>query len=486
MAYKLFLTFGEFLDLMLKKKKMTITELAGLTAVKSRTAIHRLLKDNGSLEIIEAFARKLDDCDPFLFSPSERGLLKQSLEVSKYGKSTLYSRSVLLDLFRNNIPQKLDRPVQVIGTSKATTLGECFEAYTKNRVVEVLIFDAPRIMLSETIVFFIHKAADKKISIQQILDIDEDSGRNADIFSSIYKLLNYLDYSAYYHIAGKDPEQYQANSYKDLIVVHKISQEGTETTDLIKIEQDKNIIMLSENPGRALYEFYAVIFEKMKLNAKPVKKRYVHNNPIEKLIEISQDLLYNETNCAEYLIKQNMCVQMIQPDILYALARDAGFFGLSEDHPLIRELTQLMIKRFYNYYQTHKMKTTLFTKRGLLDFHKNRVLSDHVYGLRPFTEQEVYLTLQFILNQLNTNPFFRLYLLNDNFNIGGIEFNYYENHEIYLFDSCSGYDEFFEDGIINAKPILQVFDDFIKNDLIPNHTLPQAETIAFIQSLMKN
>jgi hypothetical protein len=190
-------------------------------------------------------------------------------------------------------------------------------------------------------------------------------------------------------------------------------------------------------------------------------------------------------NSPQYLVKQNMCIQMIQPDILYSLAKDSGFFGLSEDNPDIRKLIEITMKRFYNYYQSDKMKTTVFTKRGLLDFEKNKVLSDHIFDLRPFTEQEVDLTLQFILNQLKTNPYFRLYLLQDDFNIGGIEFTYYENHEIYLFDSCSGYDEYFEDGIISAEPILQVFDDFIKNELIPNHTLPQSETIAFIQTLLK-
>lgn len=75
--------------------------------------------------------------------------------------------------------------------------------------------------------------------------------------------------------------------------------------------------------------------------------------------------------------------------------------------------------------------------------------------------------------------------MKDDYYIANIEYNYYENRVLHFFDSCSGYSEDFEDGIITAAPIISAFDDFIKNQLIPYHTLPVAETIIFLNDLLK-
>jgi hypothetical protein len=163
---------------------------------------------------------------------------------------------------------------------------------------------------------------------------------------------------------------------------------------------------------------------------------------------------------------------------------DSQFLGLSEAHPLIQRLIQVSKERFHNYFHTDKMKVQLFTKRGLEDFVKNHNLSDHFYQFRDFKTKEVLFILKFILEQHCTNPCFKLYLMKEDYKIDNIEYIYYEDQVIYMFDSCSGYEADVDEGIITAKPFLTIYDDFIKQELIPKHTYPESETIRFLEELI--
>ena len=88
-----------------------------------------------------------------------------------------------------------------------------------------------------------------------------------------------------------------------------------------------------------------------------------------------------------------------------------------------------------------------------------------------------------MLKQLSINKDYKIYLLKDDFYIHNIEITYFENTAIHLFDSLAGYSENFDEAVISAKPILNVFDDFVKNELI-KHIYPEDETYHFIEKLI--
>jgi len=73
-------------------------------------------------------------------------------------------------------------------------------------------------------------------------------------------------------------------------------------------------------------------------------------------------------------------------------------------------------------------------------------------------------------------------LLKDDYSIGNLEFSYFENKVLWIFDSLSGYGGDYYAGVIDSAQILEVYDDFIKNELIKNHTWP--ETVALFKYLI--
>ena len=126
----------------------------------------------------------------------------------------------------------------------------------------------------------------------------------------------------------------------------------------------------------------------------------------------------------------------------------------------------------------------MLTKRGLLDLVKNKILADHFCYLRPFTPQEIKSIFEFIIKQLEEKDFLKMLILKNDYFIGNIEFVYFENKALWIFDASSGYGEDYFEGFIDSVPIIEVFDDFIINEFIRNHTLPESETIVFLKYLI--
>ncbi|MGE5390344.1 MAG: hypothetical protein ACM3PE_04695, partial [Deltaproteobacteria bacterium] len=140
--------------------------------------------------------------------------------------------------------------------------------------------------------------------------------------------------------------------------------------------------------------------------------------------------------------------------------------------------------RFDAFYHSNKSKVNLLTKRGLQDFVNSGMLTDHFHAARAFTRDEVIFIIEFILDQLQNNECFQIQLLKNDHAIGNLEFSYYEDQVLWVFDSYSGYGEDYFEAIIDSPQLLELFDDFIKNEFIPNHTLPQSETIEFMEYLL--
>jgi transcriptional regulator with XRE-family HTH domain len=475
-------TFGEFLTSILHRKNLTITQLANITGMKSRNSIQRLLRDENSIELIENYSTKLTHINESWLTSSEIREMEAAIEVSRYGKSTISSRDTLLHLCfsKPNASIYNKNPAFSPIENPPSSIHELFQSYLKCQKLSFIIFDSPYNELTDAIKS-LTTVIKIPIRIEHMIYAKDDAATNAEIFSSIYKLINYKNYNAYY--SSSDCKGIQ-NDMSNLMVINKITSDKTHATDLIKVGRNRQYTILYSNPGDELYYFYLNYFNGQKACSLPLRRCYRNCDPIDKLIELCEFLLYLEQSSSEYLIKQNMCFQMIHTDISYQMLKDANFLGLGEDHPKIKKLVQVCIERFENYYTVKKNKICIFTKRGLEDFVRTHNLSDHFYKFRDFTDAEVKFTLEFILNQIRTNDYFKLYLMKDDYKIDNIEYSYYENQVIYLFDSCSGYDDDLDEGIIAAKPFLEIFDDFIKNELIPKHTYPEDETIRFLEYLI--
>lgn len=478
------MTFGEFLSSLLKSKNVSVTRLAELTGTKSRNSIRRILKDECSISIIEAFTTKLVELDVFNLSASELEQLEQSIEASKAGKDTVAARKILLQLFNACQDHSESPPVWNPIDQISISLREFFSAYKHFARLRLLIFDAVSAEFINELVNLIRTSPPACISISQIIYWGNNRRHNAESLVSIFKLINYDHYDVY-SIDTEITFDMHSAVFPNCIVIDKETARGDHYTDLIKIDSAGSFSCVKDMPGHKTFLFYLYHFDRQSIKGHILRKTYEKQDPWDTILSICDLTAILRANTNRYLIEHGLHYSMIPFDILLNVLADANCLGLEEDSLTMRRLKQICYERFYDYYYIDTLKVNFFTKRGLLDFVKNRELAEHfVYHLKPFTAKEVKTTLEFILQQLQKNDFFKMYLLKNDYSIGNLQFSYYENKALWIFDASSGYDDGYFEVFIDSPPILEVYDDFVKNELISNHTWPESETIDFLKHLI--
>lgn len=478
------MTFGEFLSSTMKNKNISISRLAEITGMKSRNAIQRILKDESSIKVINAFKTRLIDLDPLELSDAELEQMEQSIEVSRVGKDTFGARKILGQLFGNSCPRKSESPAALNPVDQQTiSLRELFATYKTFAKIRLLIFDAVSAEFSHELVNLIRTSPPSLIDISQILYLGNNRCHNAESLVSVFKLINYEHYDVYIIDSELILDSHSAVA-SNSVIIDKATSGGDHYTDLIKMDSDRSFSFIKDIPGNALYLFHLYHFNNLSINGQTVRRIYEKKTHFDTVLSICDLTVPLRENTNRYLVGHGLDYVMIPYDITMNMLAESDYLGMEENNPLVHELKQIWYQRFYDYYYIDTMKVCLLTKRGLLDFVKNKVLVDHLRYFRPFTTEEVKNILEFILKQLQEKAFFKILLLKNNYSIGNIQFSYFENKALWIFDVSSGYDEDYFEGFIDSTPILDIYDDFIKNELIKNHTLPESETIAYLQYLI--
>ncbi len=478
------MTFGEFLNAIIKSKNISATKLAEITGMKSRNSIQRILKDESSINVIEAFKTKLIELDPLELSPSEQEQLEQSIEVSKVGKDTFGARRILLQVFDNSIYRvKTESPIAFNPLEqKSISLRELFTAYKTASKISLLVFDAVSADFMNELLNLIRTSPPGLISISQIIYLGYSRSHNAESLVTVLKFVNYENYDVYY-IDSQSIDTHSTIA-PNSIIIDKETSGGDHYTDLIKMDSGQAFSFVNDIPGNSLYLFYLYQFNRLKGNAQKFKRIYEKQNPFNTVLNICDLTIPLRENTNRYLVEHGLHYPMIPYDILINMMVESDYFGMDSNNPIIQKLKQVLYDRFYAYYYIDTLKVNFFTKHGLFDFVKNKVLADQFCYLRPFTAEEVKAILEFILEQLEEKDFFKIFLLKSDLSIGNIQFSYFENKALWIFDASSGYNESYFEGYIDSTPILEVYDDFIKNELMRNHVLPEFETIEYLKYLI--
>ncbi|MEL7655616.1 MAG: helix-turn-helix transcriptional regulator, partial [Bacillota bacterium] len=404
------MTFGEFLCNTMKNKNISVTKLAELTGMKSRNSIQRLLKDEVGICTIEAFKEKLINTEFLNLSPYELQQLDESIEVTKIGKDVFRARKILSQVFDSICKIKSENvtalnPVQ----DKNMLLRELFASYQSFSKIRFLVFNMVSPELTNELIHLIKNSPQGKISISQILYVGNNPIHNAAAFAAFFRLFNFENYQVYCISDNNVPEN-QHGMITNSIVIDKEAAGADHFTDLITLDTDNSISFITDLPD-TLYSFYSYHFEKIKAKGQSMKRKPDEKNPIDRVFSICAACMPLEKNYAKYIVKHSLSTTMIPFFILHNMVIENNYFGRGKDDQQIQSGIEIFNERFNAMYHTKAFKVNLMTRRGLLDFVKSGMLSDHFCYLRPFTKKEIKIILEFIIEQLENNDYFKILLL---------------------------------------------------------------------------
>ena len=270
--------------------------------------------------------------------------------------------------------------------------------------------------------------------------------------------------------------------FSNVIVIKNENEEGILITDTILLMNDQ--VIINNSYGVALYNYYYHIYNN-NIEANKSIRTDSSLNIIEELINLNNYFYSLEKESHELYIKQNFGIMMIPFKILLVLFIDSNYLGLDAHDISVKEIIDILKMRTTNYNCCKRNKHNYFTKRGLYDFVRTGMLSDHFVGFRPFTKDEIKEILLYNLNNLKYNKYFKIYLLKDDYFVNNIEILYYRYNKITLYDSCSGYGRDYTEIVISAKSLVEIYDDFIVNEVMRNYIYNEEETLEYLNELLK-
>lgn len=207
-------------------------------------------------------------------------------------------------------------------------------------------------------------------------------------------------------------------------------------------------------------------------------------------------LLHYEQGEHMYLIKPNPCYDKIPVEQYLSLASRCSqefFLALGRGNPgewrhdvdlIIEQVTEYIRQR--NALSYTIPNTDVYTTAGLLEFAETGRITDHISGMPPFEPAERRAILTYLRDRVqDKNDSYRMYITDRALTNGQTVIAVSKGYQVFFeFNTDSNKLEYMRNVSIANASLETIFLDYIENDLIRNHVLPQEMAMQFLNGLI--
>lgn len=468
--------FSECLLQLMESRGLSVSELARILNLKSKTTIVRILQNTAGERSILNFRNVLANSRELALTSEELQKLDDSIFTRKKENAHSFVFEELWALLCDRETPQIE--VRVLGTKQYANLTE-FEHCLKTADVECLVINCGfRSFVNNTGQFLDHKESGKVSVSQYFYNSGNYPRRLVRMIGRILPLLSRDCYMAY------TISQDSADGCFDLHVAAVRCGTGEEYELLFCNEKT---ILLSE--GKGLYRKWQTYLESFRVSPiKSVKEPGAYN-----YIGFMDHYRKLEEKRTVYKIRPDLCVNCIPESSLKAAFLD-GYQerGISVPKDTVAALVDIHRRRYNNMNSKRQTTHLVVSAKAMRKFAETGRHSDHLYTMRPYTVEERRQILQSCLERLEKNPRFHIYLLTEEAevriysNADPVEMVCYEGNCVQLTPALTDYN--FQKGhseiFIEQEAFLKLFVDFFMNDLVQYHTQPEEETKKLLCELL--
>jgi len=482
--------FGGCLRQMLKKRKVSASELARLMEYKSRNTIFRILDEEGGHAARKAFYDRLIEADPLKLTQSEQEELAAALEVSRVGVRQYQNNAAMRSIIAGE--EKNDSPVMVLLPGKETetlTLDEVLRQYTQCRVLNIEISGCCRKPIFEAIK---RELIDREIECELSIVHHLYTGPEeiAENLLAIQPLLFASCYKAYGIELGKYSAERERLYRSNSVYIHVVQQDGFEFDEVLLLLDELQFVCFARRaPGG--FALAQTLFDDPSLKNNPIKAEFSLENPSQELLEYTMTCRRLEHNKAVYTVKLDMPISFIHPDLLVKAAKD-GFSELDfvpgeELNCLVDQLYEIHLDRFNNYFSKRRPTFTIFSRKAMEQFARTGKQTDHFFALRPFTREERIRILTTIRDQASTNDAFSIFFFKDGIVPPSMEISLYEGIGVLLSKPFTNYDLSGDhaEAIIAQEDFCRLYKAYFCEDMLKHQVISKEETIRAFDELIQ-
>ena len=472
------LTFGETLEKYMKANKVTIERLRRSMNLKSNTSVARILKDEHTYKKVEEFYNKFMTVNPFRLVEYEKKQFVNALEVSRLGKDK-YLANMEMMYFVNKKPNPQPFTcAKLYGTAprKPHSLADLFNTYAECKSVRICLVNC---VFDDIVQSLINCSRDnKKIQIEQYIPYEENIVKEVRNFISILPILNHNNYNCYQAYFTYHNDLEILNRFNNIIFAFKTSESGKVSIDIISLKSNMEYTCVYNENGKPIFDFFSEIFDNMKTQHNRMKENLTGTNVIENLYNVASTMLSLEEAWDQILIKPNFCFSALEADVLKTLfsKSDMG----NEKAAALYEMQQ---KRHALYCKKSKRHIGIYTVQGIQEFLNTGMLSDHVFSMRPFTAAEAKTILKNVIAICEAHPMNKIHLLKSNINYNNYQYTFFGQNLLYFSDRYTDYGMEYS-YITSTNEIVEVFYEFVMNELIPRQCYPADESLEIMKEML--
>ena len=479
--------FGPCLKGILESRKISASELARMMAYKSRNSIFRILDEAGGHSARQVFYERLIGEDTLSLSDDERAALEQALEVSRVGRRVFLSNHAMRELLMNDDMRKTESPVRIDAfyTPEDPTfvraldeMARCRTAYiTITGCCDRKIFDALRAWIYKTDVTCEMRVA------HIIYTGEEEIVHN---ISAIQPLLYCDCYRAYCLEPGIFSQEREAMYRQNVIYALLLDGNGNWYRQTLLLVDKGVFIPLPRVKSRKndpMSRYFAEDIRRMAM----LKAELPGGGSVESYLEYIKSCRRLEQGRATYIIKLDLSLQCVHPDILLPCVKDEFWMLAGEQAEAMKaEFLRTHLERWENMFSKKKVSHMIFSQKAMERFAKTGMQSDHFFAIRTYTPEERAAILTNLRDQMKENPGFHIYFFKESFEPPLTEIGLYEGAGTLMTKPYTNYDLAGDhtETIVTKKEFCERYKEFYVKDLLERQVISREETMALMDRLI--
>lgn len=486
--------YGAALRSVMQERGLSMSALQERLHLPSRTTVTRIVKDACKYSTMLEFHNNLYRTRAELpFTKADYQRLEEALEVSRYGWHRYLAVKRMDYLFTGDKSYYRADNSRCANSSGAAdndgkSLTEVLQSVLSWPDIRVVVVNAMFDFVTQALQTMLRAAAARpncRVVVEHYVLTEKNDDKNLYNFTALYPLLSEPNYTCY--VSTKSIATYTTGNYMDefyatenYIMLLKSNGIGF-SSDRINLYSRTDFSGIFNTTGMTLYQYEMMHFRKLRQHYSPFAASITERSDPKDLLTLCA--LFEETERAwqSILIKPDLCISQIEPEILTDMLKDAQYLGLAPDDPAVQTLIDLQVKRYSYFTSPRHHNITIISRQGLNRLVETGRWTDQPAALRALRRDELKRTLKQLVHLAETISGFCIYLMRDELNLSDCYFKVCGENALWAGRQGPGENTL---RLIQRADIVRLFRDYVVGELVPNLTYSGAETLEYLKRVI--
>ncbi len=465
---KYYITFGEFLNYIIKSRNLNTTKLAEMTGNKSKTTIVRLLNDESSSKAIFKFSEKLREAVDL--TDDEIVYMEQALENEPISRVERQAMDNLLTLYGSaeRSAEGMNKFILHDDSEINTSLEEIFSVCLDKDSM-IILEDVVNSELIFVINDLIHKTKDHSLKINHFFRADDGLEAKGKQVLALMSLSTYLNYNAY---------ECDGSSKIGKRVIILTKNNSSYNMRIIEYIDNRKCHYIDTPVTEDFYNYILCRQRLLTREARPLRSEPLKSDQLLGMLEMMQ-----KTDRYPTLhIGSSPCYIFIPFDIQCRLFEACNYIGLGRDNPYIQKLYNILQQRTKFIAECKIPRKMIFTVDGIKSFLQIGKTGDYFAPFERMTPEECVRTLKYFMSVKGV----RFKLFKENYTVGNTDVFVCANRSVFIYDTVWGWWEGSTTSRISDKRMIKLVTDFYNGRLWRKCCYSEEKSRKIVESMIRD